>query len=306
MKWQWILFLCLPDLAPCQGGGTCNTGFYMGDTHVILSVIASGIPEPELASKGLRICGKHSIEGNLIHRVFLDVSGQPYFGYDLQVIPNPSTRTIRIEVMKPHPTFAVPADEPGQAVKQTHIDGKNLRSFSVLPDATTLTDGDRVDVPVLENRSTGVRFLDSYAIALPGTGVTTAPFGRGEFPRIAPVGTLLHLEQPHLGRADAEIGGNPEFGVTGPVAWVYGRWTGRFLFSAAPRPGYRRLGVANGPRIAFTVGVERYNLDLQGQVTDKPGPWWIWVKHEPDFKPPLGVWTEEELRRGTLAIGSER
>jgi hypothetical protein len=268
--------------------------------------MASGIPEPELASKRPNICGKHAVEGNLIHRVFLDVAGQPYFGYDLQVIPNPNTRTIRVEVMKPHPTYTIPPDEPRHAVEPTHIDGKNLRSFSVLPPATTLTDGDRVDVPVLENRSTGARFLDSYAIALPGTGVTTAPFGGNEFPSIAPAGTLLHLEQPHLGRTDADVGGNPEFGVTGPVVWVYGRWTGRFLFSAAPRPGYRRLGIAKGSRVAFTLSVERYNLDLQSQVTDKPGIWWIWVRHEPDFKPPPGVWTEQELRRGMLAIGAER
>ena len=306
MKWPWLLFLGLPQLALCQGGATCNTEFYMGDTHVILSIIASGISNPGVASRGLRVCGKHAVEGNLIHRVFLDVSGQPYFGYDLQLIPNPTTRTIHIQVTKPHAAFTVPADEPGQSVKQMHINGKNLRSFTDFPAATTVSDGDRVDVPVLENRSTGTRFLDSYAIALPGTGVATAPFGGGEFPSIAPVGTVLHLDRPHLGRADADVGSNTQFGMTGPVVWVYGRWAGRFLFSAVPRLGYRRLGVARGNRITFTDGVERYELDLQAQALDEPGAWWIWVKHELDFKPTLEVWTEQELRRGTLAIGVER
>jgi len=306
MKWRWLLLLCIPNLAVCQGGGTCNTAFSLGDTHVILSVVSSGIRDPEPASRGLGLCGNFSVEGNLLHRMFPDVSGQPYFGYDLQLTANLQTRTVRVQVMKPHPTFTAPAHEAGQPGKQIRIDGTKLRSFTVLPAATTVSDGDRVDVPVFENRSTGDRFLDSYAIALPGTGVATAPFVRDGFPGVAPVGTLLHLEQPRLGRPDADVGSNLKFGMTGPVVWVYCRSAGRFLFSATPRPGYRRLGVADGSVIRFTHGVEQYRLDLQAHAVDQPGSWWIWVRYEADFSPPPEIWTIEELRRGTLAIGVER
>jgi hypothetical protein len=307
MKRAWLLPLFLPALAFCREGGTCNfTGFYIRDTHVILSVISSGMPRDE-AHKALTAgpCGTYSVEGNLIHRVFVDLSGQPYFGYDLQVTPNPTARTFRIEVVRPHPAFAVPTYIAGEPPRELHVDGNRLQSFSKFPAAITLADGDRVDVPVLENPATSVRLLDSYAIALRGTGVSTAPF-RSQFPNLAPAGTILRVEQPHLWRDVSDFGENPQFGMSGPVVWVYSRFTGRFLFSATPRPGYRRLGVATGALIRFTDGVEQFGLRLHADAIDKPGAWWIWVKREPDFKPPLGMCTEKELLQGMLAIGADR
>jgi hypothetical protein len=279
MSWRWLIPLCLPWLASAAVSGVCNaTGFYLGDTHVVLTVLSSGMVEPRA------LCGERSVEGNRVHRVFPDLSGKPAFGYDLLIVPGRAGRNFRIAVAKP---------------------AGGLATFSRLPEPVTIGDGDRVDVPVLENPQTGVRILDSYAIAWSGTGVATLPMTRG-FPGFAPAGTLLHLEQPHLRSETADLGDNPQFGITGPVAWFYSRWLGRVSFSASARSGYRRLAVAEGRAIQFADGTEHYRLDLRGDAIAQPGAWWLWVKREADWQAPAGPWTVEELHRGLLALGAER
>jgi hypothetical protein len=284
MKWFCLIALCLPSNGITAVSGFCNvTGFYVGETHVVLTVLWSGRSgSDERAIRSL--CGEHVLEGNLIRRVFADLSGKPAFGYNLLITPNLAKRSFQIRVAKP---------------------GRGLVTFARLPDPVTVIDGDRVDVPVLENPQTGVRILDSYAIAMAGTGV--APLSAThDFPNYAPGGTLLNLEQPRLRSDVSDLGDNSQFGITGPVVWVYSRWLGRLSFSAGPRAGYRRLGVAEGSTIHFSDGVEHYRMDLQSDVIKQRGAWWLWVRREPEFTPPPGPWTPEELRRGILALGADR
>jgi hypothetical protein len=286
MRGRWLIPLCLPSMALAAISGVCNhTGFYLGETHVVLTVLSSGVADLHDERPTVRPqCGETTVERNLIHRVFPDLAGKPSFGYNLLITRDPVKRTFRITVAKP---------------------GNGLVSFSKLPDPVTIGDGDRVDVPVLENPKTGARILDSYAITLNGTGVAPLPMTQG-FPSYAPSGALLSLQQPHLRSETSDLGENPQFGVSGPVVWLYSRWLGRVLFSATPRAGYRRLGVAEGSAIRFSDGVEHYRLALHGDAVPAAGVWWLWVKREPEFQPPPGPWTGEELHRGMLALGAER
>ncbi len=274
MRWLCLIALCLPFKWRSRAfPGFCNaTGFYLGETHVVLTVLWSGRSSADERSVRA-LCGEHVLEGNLIHRVFPDLSGKPAFGYNLLITPNLAKRSFRITVAKP---------------------GGRLETFLKLPEPVTVSDGDRVDVPVLENPQTGVRILDSYAIAMVGTGVAPVPVIH-DIPNYAPSGTLLNLEQPRLRNEVSDLGDNSQFGITGPVVWIYSRWLGRLLFSASPRDGYRRLAVAEGPIIRFSDGVEHYRLNLRSDVIKQPGAWWLWVRREPQFTSPPGPWTPEEL-----------
>jgi len=285
MRRCWLIPLLLPSTGLAAVSAVCNTSIYLGETHVVLTVLASGIDDPHHDQRTLRaLCGNRAAEGNMVQRVFPDLSGKPAFGYNLSIVPDRARRSFRITVARP---------------------ASGLRSFSKLPAAVTIGDGDRVDIPVLENSKTGVRIVDSYAMAYRGTGVATLPMPR-DFPGYAAAGTLVRLEEPHLRSETSDLGDNPLFGISGPLVWIYSRWLGRVSFSATPRAGFRRLATAEGATIGFTDGVEHYRLDLGANALPVPGAWWLWVKRDPDFKPPPGPWTGEELHRGTLALGAER
>ena len=281
MKWRCLLMLCAPASGLAAVNGVCNaTGLYAGETHVVLTVLSSGV---DISRDYRGLCGTHTAEGNVIHRAFPDTSGKPAFGYDLHIAPDAATHTFRIAVQPAH----------------------GLATFTKLPAPVTIGDGDRVDIPVLANPKTGVRIIDSYAFAWRGTGVATLPMPR-EFPAYAPAGTLLRLEQPHLRSETSDLGDNPQFGASGPVVWIYSRWLGKVSFSATPRPGFRRQAIAEGSAIRFTDGVEHYRLELHDPAADNGGTWWLWVKHDAPSPAPAGPWTAEELHRGTLALGAER
>jgi hypothetical protein len=287
VRTRWLTaLLLLPSTGMAAVSAVCNaTGFYLGATHVVLTVLSSVAGDGQADRSVIPTqCGNHSQEGNVIHRAFPDLVGKPAFGYNLAIVPDPAGRRFRITVEKP---------------------AGGLRTFMKLPAPVSIADGDRVDIPVLENPKTGVRVLDSYAIAYRGTGVATLPMPR-DFPGYLPAATLLHLEEPRLRSETSDLGDNPQFGVSGPVVWIYSRWLGRVLFSATPRAGYRRLAVAEGASIRFTDGVEHYRLDMHASALAAPGTWWLWVKREPDFQPPAGPWTIAGLHRGTLALGAER
>lgn len=316
MKWLKLIILILPSMGISRAGATCNfAAIYLGETKVLLTSFSIGT---SVTPKGFPSCGEHGVEGNVIHRIFLDIKGVPTFGYDIQILANPGKSTFRIKLMKPHTTFTVQNFMPGKETtvdgkprvnfpgpREITVDGTQLVTFSKLPDPVSLGDGDRVDVPVLEDSKTGEHILDSYAIASPRTGIAPVPT-HGAIPSYAPTGTLLSLEQPHLYNAFSEFGDNLQFGATGPVVWVYSRWLGKFSFSASPRAGYRRVAVAERSRISFSAGVEDYTLEVHRDVVPHPGTWWLWMKQEPEIKLPTGPWTDEELRSGRLGLGAER
>jgi hypothetical protein len=95
------------------------------------------------------------------------------------------------------------------------------------------------------------------------------------------------------------------------VVWLYREGLGRFLFSASARPGFRKSVLVRNAFLEFSVGwhnftLPSYTVGLHSNALPTPGAWMIWVKPEPDFRPPPGPWTQEELKNGMLALGVER
>lgn len=129
-----------------------------------------------------------------------------------------------------------------------------------------------------------------------------------------PEGTVLTLDRPRLSNSwgpYGDLGKNDEMGVIGPVVWLYREGLGRFLFSASARPGFQKSALVQNAFLQFSgeqVGLvlTSYTVGLHSNALPTPGSWMIWVKHEPDFRPPPGPWTDAELKNGMLALGVER
>jgi hypothetical protein len=280
MKRLLFFAILLPTLSRPSLTTISWASFTVGGVHVKLTVLDEGFaPTPDARPN----IGAHEVSGDIIHRVFFDSAHRPTFGYDLRLTPNPQARTIRVEVRRP----------------------ARLTSFTKLPAPVTVADGDRIELPVIQNPRTGARLVDSLALAFPGTGISGLPI-LGDLPEYAPKDTVITIQQPRLHHDATVDGENAQLGATAPIVWVYSRWYGRFLFSATPRTGFRRNAIAARSQIGFSDGVEKYLLTLHAPAVTQPGTWWLWVKREPNFQPPPGPWTEKELHDGLLAIGVER
>jgi hypothetical protein len=308
MRVGWVIVICLPKIA--MGQGSCSVGslLRLSDSKVAFSTMVTmptqGDP-PE--SFGKQVCGDALAQDNMVHRVLYDRENRPYFGYDVRISPIPATKMFRIEVAAIKGKINTPDFRPGRPRATKEIDGKELRSFQKFPEPVSVADGDRVTLPVMQDPKTGaVVVIDSFEIGGTSTGVQTLPNLPG-IPKQPPVGTLLHLEEPELSSiAVSDLGNNPEMGVTGPVVWVYTPRLGRILLSAGPRPGYFKKAFAMGARIRVEEGVEIYTFKLRAPPIAQPGTWQLWFRREPEFRPPPDLWKDQELRKGTLAIGMER
>lgn len=308
MNSRWILALWLPSIAAAQV--SCYDSHWLEHFTVAFRTVSDRRGPPEQS------CGRTTSEGDTIRRVLYDTSGRPYFGYEI-LISAAGDKQYRAEV---RPLKTLP-----------------LLSFSKFPQPVVVRADEYIDIPVLEKTEPSARrtgfseYLESWLTML---GIVTAnrpePSGRlTDYLRIVPkgapwagmgfrswagappAGTSLTLDRPHLSTLIGDVGRNREIGVIGPVVWLYREGLGRFLFSASARPGFQRSAAAEGTLLNFSeqLGGRKmasYTVALQSNVIPLPGAWMIWVKHEPDFREPVGPWTKEELRNGMLAIGVDR
>jgi hypothetical protein len=315
---KWLLVLWLPSIAAAQT--QCHTVYFLDRYVVGLRTLSARGGTREQA------CGETTTEGDVIRRIFYDTSGKPYFGFEIR-ITSAGDNQFRAEMG--------PVKQPG------------LRSFSKFPPPVQVSANDYLDIPVLERRETSTRQTDYWSalcartldywraftilvhlplparrpplavgrvndylqIALKGTAWAGIPDFR-TWPDTLPPETNLTLDQPHLTNYMGDLGRNPDAGVIGPVVWLYREGLGRFLFSASPRPGFRKTGLVEGALLQFNYErggkVFGYKVGLHSNAVPMPGAWMIWMKDEPEYRRPPGPWSKEELRKGMLAIGVER
>ncbi len=265
-------------------------------------------------------CGSTFAKDGAIRRVIYDSFDRPYFGYQ-----------IRITLL----------DGGKYRAEMGAIQGSRLKSFAKFPPAVTFSANEYLDVPVLEEvksrgRSFWLEYIYSWLVYLnliqpdpptaqtPGRVVDYLTIWRKGMPGIVlpefrgwaqalPTGTALTLDRPLVKGAfhQQEDKIRSEVGAIGVVVWLYREGHGRYLFSASPRPGYTRSGIAEGAMLQFGVhdgGSTSRNciIGLRSNVVPQRGPWWIWVKHEPGFRPPAGPWTEADLKNSMPAVGAEK
>jgi hypothetical protein len=311
MNGRWILVLGLSSVASAQM--QCEGVLYgLKDFTVLFKTLT------DREGPGKQPCGDTTAAGNLVKRVLYDTSGKPYFGYQIRITPA-GDRQYRAE-MGP-------------------LTDLHLLSFSKFPQPVVVRAEEYVDIPVLERRASSVAdgnfleyFLDYLGLSAPlsepsgrvtdyfqivSKGMPWAGIPIRSWAETPPSGTFLTLDRPHLStNALGEVGMNNQMGVIGPVVWFYREGLGRFLFSASERPGFRRTAVVEGAVLRFsdepgapTVGqytLGEYTVGLHSNAVRTPGTWMIWMKHEREFRPSVGLWTKQDLKGGVLALGVEK
>jgi len=315
MTFRYILLLLLPSVATAQ---TACQDLLIRLDHAVVQFQTKS----DMGRILRQPCVGTFAQGDTITRIIYDSYQQPFFGYEIRITALGNDR---------------------YRAEMGAIRNSRLRSFSSFPAPVTVSAYDFLDVPVLEQKRASAResnvWLDFIYWQLVRFGLLSPPpkgperpgrvvdylsiHAKGKpsiaFPafrnwaKMLPEGTALALDRPRVRRTYdySENAVRSEFGVIGPVVWIYWEGNGRFLFSATPRVGYRRAGVTDNAMLRFSVykgGVvgEAYEIGLRSSVVSQPGPWWVWVKHEPDFKVPAGPWTAAELKRGMPAIGLEK
>jgi hypothetical protein len=163
------------------------------------------------------------------------------------------------------------------------------------PPAFLIEDGGMFALDVLVNPQTGVKIVDVIKISS-GAKQTASNTAKSQPPRdFSPDAVELSVknfkflinEQNVLGTENQVRGG-----VTGAIIWIYLPGQGRFIFSLAPREGYdfQKIGMIQGNKISFRIGVNRYEWISEIPVFDG-GSWNLWVLHDAEYSPQNELFT---------------
>ena len=164
------------------------------------------------------------------------------------------------------------------------------------PPAFLIEDGGMFALDVLVNPQTGVKIVDVIKISS-GAKQTGSNTAKSQPPRdFSPDAVELSVknfkflinEQNVLGAENPVRGG-----VTGAIIWIYLPGQGRFIFSLTPREGYdfQKIGMIQGNKISFQIGVNRYEWISEKPVFGGGGSWNLWVLHDAEYSPQNELFT---------------
>jgi hypothetical protein len=71
----------------------------------------------------------------------------------------------------------------------------------------------------------------------------------------------------------------------GATFWFYFPGNGRFILSLAPHDGLVKKGTLRGNEIMFNADGHEYEVRLSTSPTGAPGPWNLYVLHDPAYQP---------------------
>jgi hypothetical protein len=153
----------------------------------------------------------------------------------------------------------------------------------VVPDVRP---GDRVEIDLLENPTTGQKVVD-YFVFKPSNATAAAELSpvrdlsladvqlRLDDLRISVNGTVLD--------ASTRVGGS----ISGAALWFYLPERGRFVMSLLPNPklGFRRAGEVTNALLSFTDGSDRYDIKSTGRIAPASGRFNLYVVRDPEWRP---------------------
>jgi len=243
-----ILFICVCASAVSQSMN--NYAFNLESGATVLYQIYSEVP----IADGGKTVSKAEHVGNRIRRILLSGDGIPWLGFEVHIRQLPGEARFALNV---EPIAGIPF-------------------FAQKPATRTLENADRVLLDVLEQPSTGKRVFDTFQVGTKGTPMQIMPLSRS-VPQPAPVGTVIHLENPRLIEG-AETLATSRSTETGIRVGIQASKTGEFLFSSEPAPGYRMEGIAENNSLRFVVGNKQYGVVCTVPIVNRPGAWYLWVK----------------------------
>jgi len=97
----------------------------------------------------------------------------------------------------------------------------------------------------------------------------------------------LSLDRPHLFVNGKLLAEGPRTATSGEAIWIYVTARGRFVFSLFPdaKSGFQKNGTTAGNTLTFRDGAMEFRVECNSPVAPGPGPYNLYVRHEPDWRP---------------------
>ncbi|HEX8137749.1 MAG TPA: hypothetical protein VF544_09175 [Pyrinomonadaceae bacterium] len=243
-------------------------------------------------------------EGNVIHRWLSDEKGNLVFGYDLRVEPLAGTHSFRVSARPLDPQFE--ARLSAAATGGVTAQGLRIESAAATllraTEEQVVSDGETFALDVLVNEQLGLKVVDYIKVSREATGRPTP--GYGPTPRDFALTNVELAVRNYQLSVDGEVlrTASARRSCRGSLIWFALPEGGRFIFSLVPHEGYdfRKLGVIENNRVAFTWKGKRYEWTSDGPIVGSGGVWNLWVLHDaayvdPFAQPPSGVGPESKL-----------
>jgi hypothetical protein len=281
-----LLLLSVPALAESRRimGGSAGGSKYQFFYETFLDPAT-----PELGNMGGGTIGG---EGT-IHRFMSDRRQRVFFGYDVQIEGMPDVNAYRV-------TFSQLAPE---SIRQ--ILGNDAASWTQLPapdwggpETRTIRAGEVLALDLLTNNATGQKIVDYITVKGPSFDPSWRfIYETGTAQDFRVEDATLQLFSPHVSvnGQEGQFFIPTAIVVNGPTVWFYLPDHGRFILSLLPQPdlGFVKAGEIRGTTLTFTMGDDTYNLVSAERIAPGQHPFNLYVRHEPDWRPPDGktsVW----------------
>jgi hypothetical protein len=249
---MWIMsLLCVVPL-PAQT--QIFTSFRLDNGVHVDYQIWSGVE----SQQGQKSVSAAKASGDVIRRTLYTQDGAPWLGFEIHV---EATDNSDFQILF-LPTAGFPFFEKAPLARRVH-------------------DGDRIMMDVLEQPGTGKKVFDLFQLYRQDTHHAMLPLPAESIPSVIPAGTELRLSHPKLRLAGARVNSAQEgTTISGPQIAVDVPGIGRFRFSSSPQPGYLMEALAEDGTIVV-AGADRYTIQSDTPVVEKPGSWFVWVNMEP-------------------------
>ncbi len=289
---RWLVALAISAAASAQ----VAIGLGDGRSLVLTTSSDRGASGSSRIGSGVAGVGMGSM-----HRVVRDASGEPLFGYDVEVHPLGGDR-YQILVAPLSPEY-----ERKLGAKRA------VATFGAKREAAIVGVGDKAVIDLLVNPSNGERISDNLeivdtrgsggfvaaggAIAGASGGMASGGGGRGNAGRS---GATAAAGGRAAAEADMQLWGftaskngqqltgmDGKSGVVGDAVMLYIPAEGGFFFSAksTAAPGFLNIGAVNGNRLTFTWNGDRYEVVSTKQILTRSSVGEVWVYHDPAFRP---------------------
>jgi hypothetical protein len=249
------------------------------------------------------------VSGDTMRHVLYDKPTQSYFGYDMGVKFAPGSKTLQVSFGPPNVSAML------DALKAIAGDLPLIpAAVPKYPPPQTVHPGDTIALDLMVSSDGRARWVDQIQLIAPAnaqqgvTGAVGADDVRlrqlldgfiGPVPVLMPAadsrrdfsiddGPIRIPVEPPSVLIDGKKPTNPVAMLTprsGATFWFYFPGNGRFILSLAPHDGFVKLGTLRGSEIMFNADGHRYDVRLSTAPTIAPGPWNLYVLHDPAYLP---------------------
>jgi hypothetical protein len=211
---------------------------------------------------------------NILHRMMIDPENRLYFGYDLQVIPQPDTNQFKVSI-KPLST------KPD--IELLNMEKISQQKIPKYPNEFSVEEGDTIVLVLLENKQTGEKVSDLIKVTFDNGESFFAE--KKEVRDFTLNDVQLQLSGFTVFVNDKRIGSGGE--VKGGNIYVYLPGKGRFIFSPFERAGYdfRKIGMIVNNQITFIHNGEKYKIISDKPILGAGEKWHLWILFDNDYVP---------------------